>query len=159
MSTYLYVCRDRSNSAVYVGITEDMAKRMRNHQEKSWWTEVAWVETTPFDSRGEAVDAEKEAIGNLKPKYNRQHNSEGVQWSNERYVPIRGQAEPEYVSIAEASKEVGVNPKTIRRWISAGRIHGYRFGPRMIRVDRTEMRAMLKPLATANLDHLHSGRS
>lgn len=155
MSTYLYVCRDRSNSAVYVGITDDMAKRMRNHQEKSWWTEVAWVETTPFETRGHAVDAEKDAIAKLKPKYNKHHNSAGTPWSNERYVPIRGQAEPEYVSIPEAAREVGVHPKTIRRWISAGRLHGYRFGPRMIRVDRTEVRAMLKPLATASMVHRH----
>ncbi|MGN7155430.1 helix-turn-helix domain-containing protein [Dietzia cercidiphylli] len=50
-------------------------------------------------------------------------------------------------SIQDAAEEYGVHHQTIRRYISAGRITGYRFGPRMIRVDLDELDALLRPLA------------
>jgi excisionase family DNA binding protein len=49
-------------------------------------------------------------------------------------------------SIQAAAAEAGVHPDTIRRWISNGRITGYRMGPRLIRVDLDELAAMLKPI-------------
>lgn len=52
-------------------------------------------------------------------------------------------------SLPIAADEYGVCTKTLRRWISAGRIAGYRFGPRMIRVDLDELDALLRPMATA----------
>ena len=51
-------------------------------------------------------------------------------------------------SLTNAAEQYGVTTKTLRRWISAGRITGYRFGPRMIRVDLDEIDALLRPLAT-----------
>lgn len=51
-------------------------------------------------------------------------------------------------SLTNAAEQYGVTTKTLRRWISAGRIHGYRFGPRMLRVDLDEIDALLRPLAT-----------
>lgn len=53
------------------------------------------------------------------------------------------------VTIPQAANEYGVCSKTIRRYISAGRIVGYRFGPRMIRVDLDEIDAMLRPMSAA----------
>lgn len=50
-------------------------------------------------------------------------------------------------SIQDAAEEYGVHHQTIRRYISAGRITGYRFGPRMLRVDLDELDALLRPLA------------
>lgn len=52
-------------------------------------------------------------------------------------------------SLPDAAEHYGVSTKTLRRYISAGRITGYRFGPRMIRVDLDELDALLRPLATA----------
>lgn len=51
-------------------------------------------------------------------------------------------------SLTNAAEQYGVTTKTLRRWISAGRITGYRFGPRMLRVDLDEIDALLRPLAT-----------
>lgn len=51
-------------------------------------------------------------------------------------------------SLAEAAEAYGVSVKTIRRYISTGRVTGYRFGPRMLRVDMAELDAMLRPIAT-----------
>lgn len=50
-------------------------------------------------------------------------------------------------SLPDAAEQFGVSVKTLRRYISAGRITGYRFGPRMLRVDLDELDALLRPLA------------
>lgn len=51
-------------------------------------------------------------------------------------------------SINEAAARHGVNPRTIRRRIADGTITGYRFGPRLIRVDPDEVDAALRPIPT-----------
>ena len=50
-------------------------------------------------------------------------------------------------SIPTAAERYEVHHSTIRRWISEGRISGYRVGPRMLRVDLDEIDAMFRPLA------------
>lgn len=50
-------------------------------------------------------------------------------------------------SLPVAAEQYGVSSRTIRRYISAGHITGYRFGPRMLRVDLDELDALLRPLA------------
>lgn len=61
----------------------------------------------------------------------------------------RTKAPQRFASIPDAATQYGVHHQTVRRWISQGRITGYRFGPRMLRVDLDELDAMLRPLATA----------
>ncbi len=51
-------------------------------------------------------------------------------------------------SIEHAADYLGVSTKTIRRYIAAGRVVGYRTGPRLIRVDLNELDAMLRPIPT-----------
>jgi len=46
-------------------------------------------------------------------------------------------------SIPNAAEYLGVADKTIRRYIAAGRLTGYRAGPRLIRVDLDEVDAVL----------------
>lgn len=58
----------------------------------------------------------------------------------------RERRHPELVNLQDAAERAGVHPKTVRRWISEGRITGYRIGPRFIRVDLDELAAMLKPI-------------
>lgn len=52
-------------------------------------------------------------------------------------------------SINQAAEYAGVCSRTIRRNISAGRLTGYRMGPRLIRVDLNELDSMLRPIPTA----------
>ena len=54
-----------------------------------------------------------------------------------------------FASIPDAAQYAAVSPKTIRRWIAAGRIEGYRAGPRLIRVDLNELDATLTPVVGA----------
>ena len=53
-------------------------------------------------------------------------------------------------SLDVAAKYVGTSPRTIRRAIAEGRLTGYRFGSRLLRVDLNELDATLEvilPLA------------
>lgn len=52
-------------------------------------------------------------------------------------------------SIEEGAEYVGVSPITVRRWIAAGRITGYRAGPKILRIDLDELDAMLVPIPAA----------
>ena len=56
-------------------------------------------------------------------------------------------------SIVTAADYASVSTKTIRRYIAAGRVTGYRTGPRLIRVDLNEVDAMLRPIPTAGGHH------
>lgn len=61
------------------------------------------------------------------------------------------------VSIAVAADEYGVSTKTLRRYIAAGRLTGYRMGPRLIRVDLNELDALMRPIPTAGDAELAAG--
>ena len=49
-------------------------------------------------------------------------------------------------SLNSAAEYAGVHVKTVRRWISAGRLTAYRLGPRLIKVDLDQIDAMLQPI-------------
>lgn len=51
--------------------------------------------------------------------------------------------------LEDAANYSGVCTKTIRRRIASGDLTGYRFGPRLIRVDLNELDAMLEPIPSA----------
>jgi excisionase family DNA binding protein len=54
-----------------------------------------------------------------------------------------------YSSIDRAALLASVSTRTIRRRIADGSITGYRFGPRVIRVDLDEVESLFKPMPTA----------
>ncbi len=54
-----------------------------------------------------------------------------------------------YETIAEAASRLGVHRDTIRRRIAAGRLTAYRDGARIIRLDRSEVDGILRPIPTA----------
>ena len=51
-------------------------------------------------------------------------------------------------SINDAAEYAGVSTKTIRRYIAGGRLTGYRFGPRLIKINLAEVDVLLKPVPT-----------
>ncbi|UGT45166.1 helix-turn-helix domain-containing protein [Nocardia yamanashiensis] len=53
------------------------------------------------------------------------------------------------MSLREAAALAHVDIKTIRRWIDGGHLAAYRMGPRLLRVERSELLAVAKPV-TAN---------
>ena len=54
------------------------------------------------------------------------------------------------VSLERGAQYADVSPRTLRRYIAAGLVTGYRCGPRMIRVDLDQLDAvLLRPIPTA----------
>ncbi len=56
------------------------------------------------------------------------------------------------VSIDQAARLVDVSPRTIRRRIADGSLTGYRFGPRVIRVDLDEIESLLTRIPAAGME-------
>lgn len=54
-----------------------------------------------------------------------------------------------YGSIGRAAEIGDVSPRTIRRRIADGSLTGYRFGPRIIRVDLDEVESLFRRMPTA----------
>lgn len=52
------------------------------------------------------------------------------------------------LSLAEAAAYVGVSYRTIRRWISDGKLPARRLGPRMLRVRIADLDEMSKVIVT-----------
>ena len=52
-------------------------------------------------------------------------------------------------SINQAAEYAACSPKTIRRRVADGSLAGFRFGPRVIRVDLNEVDELLRPIPAA----------
>jgi excisionase family DNA binding protein len=65
-------------------------------------------------------------------------------------VNINTRAElPARPSIKQAAEYIGVDEKTIRRYIAQGRLIAYRIGPRLIRLDRESVLKLARPIGGA----------
>ncbi|NTY57946.1 helix-turn-helix domain-containing protein [Mycolicibacterium sphagni] len=54
---------------------------------------------------------------------------------------------PEHtISVAEAARRAGVQPRTMRRWVTDGIITGYRIGPRLLRVSAVAVDELFAPV-------------
>lgn len=49
-------------------------------------------------------------------------------------------------SLSAAAEYADVHPRTIRRYIAAGRLRAYRVGPRLLKVDLADLDALLMPV-------------
>jgi excisionase family DNA binding protein len=47
------------------------------------------------------------------------------------------------LSIQQVAEQYGVHPRTVRRYIAAGRLTAYRIGPQLIRLDADQVRQEL----------------
>lgn len=56
-----------------------------------------------------------------------------------------------YVSIQDAAAYLGLTDGGVRKFISEGRLTGYRLGKRAIRVDLNEVEDLLQPIPTAKV--------
>jgi excisionase family DNA binding protein len=53
------------------------------------------------------------------------------------------------VDMNTAAGMLGVTPRTLRNWIAEGRLTAYRIGDKLIRIDRAELDALIRPIPTA----------
>ena len=69
--TDLYRMRDEGGTLLYVGISLSAASRAAQHRKtQPWWPQTARIEVEQFESRHEALSAEREAIHGESPLYN-----------------------------------------------------------------------------------------
>jgi excisionase family DNA binding protein len=52
-------------------------------------------------------------------------------------------------SLTNAATHADVSVRTLRRWISAGILTGYRVGPRLVKIDLDELDRNVRPIPTA----------
>ena len=64
-------------------------------------------------------------------------------------MPGKSNKFPKLIGLQESADRCNVDPRTIRRWIAAGRINAYRVGPRLIKVDVEELDKVLRPVGGA----------
>ncbi|MET7770175.1 helix-turn-helix domain-containing protein [Nocardia sp. NPDC005366] len=51
------------------------------------------------------------------------------------------------ISLRDAAELAGgVHPRTVRRWVEGGLLEGFQVGPRLIKVDRDQVLALVRPL-------------
>jgi excisionase family DNA binding protein len=55
-----------------------------------------------------------------------------------------------YASLLDTADYAKVHPRTVRRWIAAGLLTGYRVGPRVVRVDLNEVDQLMTPIPSAS---------
>ncbi|WP_370291530.1 GIY-YIG nuclease family protein [Nocardioides sp.] len=86
----VYVLHDPDERALYVGATQDVARRIREHRSKPWWSDVAGVEIYRTENWETALRLEKECIAQFAPRHNRQSSSlPAVIWTelvSDRYL-------------------------------------------------------------------------
>ena len=56
---------------------------------------------------------------------------------------------PAHPNYKQTASHLGVDARTVRRWISDGRLIAYRVGPRLIRVDRESVLKLAQPVGGA----------
>ena len=59
-----------------------------------------------------------------------------------------------WMSPAEAADYLGISPRTLRNYISEGKLPAYRLGgKRTMRIDRADLDALLRPIPTTGGAH------
>ncbi|ASJ79550.1 excise [Mycobacterium phage Kalnoky] len=53
---------------------------------------------------------------------------------------------PLRASIQQVADHLGVSTKTVRRYIADGRLKAIRLGPRLIRVERSSVEELMRPI-------------
>lgn len=53
------------------------------------------------------------------------------------------------LTIAEVAEYTATSPSTVRRWISAGQLRAFKFGPRAIRIDPRDLARMQREVNPA----------
>lgn len=66
--------------------------------------------------------------------------------------PLEDQYSPRQVA-----EILGVGYSTVRSWISKGELRAYRYGPRIVRIDASDLRKMRDQIAPSTYEHVSGG--
>ena len=56
-----------------------------------------------------------------------------------------------YETLAQAAERTGITVKTLRRWIMAGRLPAYRYGPKLLRVEPEDVDRQMQAVPVRGL--------
>lgn len=68
--------------------------------------------------------------------------------NNEKYDPLSVDESAEWMTQKDVARRCHVTVITVRAWITGGRLPAYRVGPKMIRIRRNDVDAMMSPVPT-----------
>lgn len=150
---WLYRLWGAGRILLYIGISTDVDRRVKQHRTAFWGHRIRNVEKELVgSSMGEALRRERSAIHAEKPRFNQNHNVDAPPVDrareyelHQRKAPAR---DPKLASLQEAAAYLSVNPRTIRRRIADGTLTGYRLGPRSIRVSWADLEALPRQIPT-----------
>lgn len=74
----VYRLLDHSGDVIYVGCSQHLKKRLREHRRKTWGDEIAAFTVEEIASRSAALEHERMTIAALQPKHNVAHTSRWV---------------------------------------------------------------------------------
>jgi excinuclease UvrABC nuclease subunit len=71
---FVYRAFDSEGRVLYIGQTCNLGRRISDHVCSSWWCDAASITWEHFDSREDALEAERAAIRAERPPHNVVHN-------------------------------------------------------------------------------------
>ena len=135
MKTALYRQYSKEGKLLYVGISLDYAKRVKQHYKGSaWFLDVADIKLEWFDTRDDALKAERDAIKKEKPECNIMHNNDdedvftvssdvrdfqGMSAQIMRYIEGHRKI---FLTKGEVAKCIGVASGAINAWIDSSKL-------------------------------------
>lgn len=132
MAHHLYRHFSNDGALLYVGISLSTLNRLSQHKENShWFSNIKRVEIESFETREEAVAAERNAIATENPAHNiirynvkptkKELAEKRVEESREALVHRIVTMRPMYC-IQEARSILGVSNFQIKEWLDAGKL-------------------------------------
>jgi hypothetical protein len=117
----LYRHFDADGNLLYVGASLRSMARLSEHSSAPWFASITRVTVERFNTRDDALRAERQAIAQENPRHNIKHQQLALSRS-------RGMTATEYRSALKqlgltqvgAGKLLGVNPVSSRRWAATG---------------------------------------
>ena len=88
----LYRHYDSNDNLLYIGVSLNALNRLSQHKRTgAWFNDISRVSIDKYETRQLVLDAEREAIVNESPKYNKQHsnNKDNLIYNNELVAKLR----------------------------------------------------------------------
>lgn len=105
--TAVYRFFSQDAALLYVGVTDSLGTRWRNHSKnKPWWSQVADTRIVWYNTRAEALAEEERAIKEERPRYNIVHASHPRARSMSELTPAQAAALHELDQVAVAREEL-----------------------------------------------------
>jgi hypothetical protein len=162
VNTYLYRCFDRDGQLLYVGITDDVDRRLRQHAvDKFWWPDVTKVTRMAFQRRTEALWAEWAVITTCHPIYN---GTAAVPLTSENTIegllrPTRSRvAHRRHQATSGSKRPAMTDQQAVKVMLAANPQPSYAWGPREVqRLTGAGFGRIPKLISAVRAHHVRNG--